>query len=360
VTHHVALIPGEGIGPEVIAAARGVVDATGVAIEWDVQIAGAAAFEREGTALPDRVVESVRQRGVALKGPLDTANRHGYRSPSIALRRALDLHTTVRPCRAPAGIAVPAPDADLVVVKMNHEDTYAGIEFARSSAAADRLRELIVAEGGPALASDTGFSLKPISAGEARRVIAAAFDYARTHGRRRVTAVHKASLMRESDGVFLATAREVAAMCPEVEFDDALVDAVCEQLVTRASGYDVMVMPRMYGDILSGIAAAVTGGLGVSPGVNLGPGCAVFEAAHGTAPRLAGRDVANPTAAILSGVMLLRRLGEEEAAARLDDAVADVIADGTALTYDLRPGRQPAGAASTSEFADAVVTALES
>ncbi len=357
-THAITLIPGEGIGPEVLGAARRAVDATGVSVDWDVQEAGAASFVREGSPLPTRLVESVRERGVALKGPFDTSTPHGYRSPSIALRRALDLHTTIRPCLALPGREVAAPEADLVVVKMNHEDVYAGIEFERSSESAAGLRKLVAASGGPRLAADTGFTLKPISFSEARRVADAGFRFAVAQGRARVTAVHKASLMRESDGVFLAAATAVAAEYPQIRFDDALVDAVCEQLVTRAIEFDVLLMPRMYGDIVSGITAAVVGGVGLAPGVNLGPGCAVFEAAHGTAPRLAGQDAANPSAAILSAAMMLRHLGEERAARRLNEAVASVAAAGETLTYDMRAGRERVGAATTSQFADAVVAAL--
>lgn len=356
-SHSVTLIPGEGIGPAVMGAARRTIDAAGVAVDWDVQIAGAAAFERQGTALPAALVESVRARGVALKGPLDTATPHGYRSPSIALRAALDLHTTIRPCRVWTSGAGSA-SVDLVIVKMNHEDAYAGIEFAPGSEAGDRLRELISGGGGPSLGADAGFTIKPISLTQAHRVAEAAFEFAATHARHRVTAVHKASLMRESDGVFLTAARRVAEGYAEIDFDDALVDAVCEQLVTRPHEFDVLLMPRMYGDIVSGIGAALIGSVGLAPGVNIGPDCAVFEPAHGTAPRLADAEVANPSAAILSGAMLLRHLDEGEAAGRLEAAIATVLDEGASVTYDLRPGRTRGGAVTTSEFTAAVIEAL--
>ena len=355
----ITLIPGDGIGPEVTEATRRALDAAGVAIDWDVQEAGTVAFEREGNPLPDRVVASVRERGVALKGPLSTPLGGGYRSPSVAMREALDLHSTIRPCRSLEGAPSAHPGTDIVVVKMNHEDLYAGIEYEAGTPDADRLRRLVEETAGAALADDAGISLKPISASGAERVIRQAFAYATEHGRRRVTAVHKASLMRSTDGLFLRVAQQVAEEFPDLTLDDALVDAVCEQLVGRPDTYDVLVLPRMYGDIVSGIAAAQIGGVGVSPGVNIGDRCAVFEAAHGSAPGHAGRNRANPMALMLSGAMLLRHLGEEDAAERLTEAVAVVVREGQTVTYDLKPGRALAQAAGTAEVADAVIAAME-
>lgn len=353
----VTVVPGDGIGPEVVDAARRVLDASGASIEWDVQEAGEVAVERGGRPLPERLVESVRRSGVAIKGPLATSAGAAFGSPSVALRAALDLHTTIRPCRALAGVPVPRPGADLVVVKMNQEDLYARIGFAAGDPATAELRDLVRRSTGCRLAEDTGASVRPLSASAARRVVGEAFEYARAHGRARVTAVHKAPLIPQTDGLFLEVAREVGAGYSDVAFDDALVDTVCERLISRPGAYDVLVMPRMYGDIVSGIGAALIGGPGMAPGVNVGHGRAVFEAAHGSAPRLAGRGRANPIALILTGVLLLRHLGRWEAADRVDAAVAAVVREGRTLTYDLEPA---AGPASTDEVAEAVIMALTS
>lgn len=351
----VTVVPGDGIGPEVTEAARQVLEATGVSIEWDVQTAGAAALEREGTPLPERVIESMRRNGVALKGPLAASTDSEYGSPSIAIREALGLHTTIRPCRALDGIRTPHPGLDLVIVKMNHEDLYAGIGFAQGSPSTAALGELILNSAGRRLAEDAGASIKPLSGSAARRVASEAFEYARAHGRPRVTVVHKAPLMPETDGLFLESAREVAKAYADVTLDDELVDTLCERLVRGPAAYDVLVMPRMYGDLISGVGAALIGGLGMAPGVNIGGGCAVFEATHGSAPRLAGRGRANPIALILSGALLLRHLGEPKAADRLEAAVATVVREGRTVTYDLEPAGPPA---STANVAEAVIGAL--
>lgn len=353
--HTVTVVPGDGIGPEVTEAARQVLEATGVSIEWDVQAAGASTLEREDTPLPERVIESVRRNGVALKGPLAASASSGHGSPSIALREALGLHATIRPCRALEGIRTPHPGLDLVIVKMNHEDLYAGIGFAQGSPSMAALGELILDSAGRRLADDTGASIKPLSASAARRVAAEAFEYARVHGRPHVTVVHKAPLMPETDGLFLECAREVARAYADVTLDDELVDTLCERLVRGPAAYDVLVMPRMYGDLVSGVGAALIGGLGMAPGFNIGGGCAVFEAAHGSAPRLAGSGRANPIALILSGALLLRHLGEAQAADRLEAAVAAVVREGRNVTYDLEPSGSPV---STAEVAEAVIGAL--
>ncbi|MGH2952428.1 MAG: isocitrate/isopropylmalate dehydrogenase family protein [Solirubrobacterales bacterium] len=355
--HTVTVVPGDGIGPEVVEAACRVIDASGARIEWEVQEAGAAALERHGNPLPEQVAESVRRRGVALKGPLTTSADRAYGSPNVALREALDLHTTIRPCRALEGVAPPRPGVDLVVVKMNHEDLYARIGFAHDRAVSGELRELIRQTGAAELTDDTGLSIKPLSQSGARRVIGEAFAYARAHGRSRVTVVHKASLMPETDGLFLEVAREVGDGYSDVAMDDELVDTVCERLVSKPESYDVLVTPRMYGDIVSGLGAALIGGPGMAPGVNIGEQCVVFEATHGSAPRLAGRGRANPIALIRSGAMLLDHLGEREAGERVEAAVGAVVREGRTVTYDLRP---PGGSASTDEVADAVIAALGS
>jgi isocitrate dehydrogenase (NAD+) len=354
-THRVTLIPGDGIGPEVCDAARRAVEAAGVAVEWDVQEFGAEAYLRDGPALVERVIASVRERGVALKGPTSTPSGSGFRSINIALRRDLDLYAGVRPCRALPGIATPFPQTDVVVVRMNTEDLYAGIEYGRHEDATTTLREIVAGTHGTDLPADTGISLKPLSRSGAVRVARAAFEYARANGRRRVTAVHKATVMRATDGLFLEACREVAAGYDDLEFDDRLVDNACAKLVMQPQDCDVLVMPMLYGDIVSDVAAGLVGGLGVAPGANLGDDAAVFEAVHGSAPRHAGHNRANPFALMLSGVMLLRHVGEAEAAARLEAAIADVTREGRTLTYDLARDAQPAA---TSEVADAVIEQL--
>jgi isocitrate dehydrogenase (NAD+) len=350
VPHRVTLIPGDGIGPEVCAAARLVLDATGIELDWDVQEAGAATFEREGSALPPSVLESIRERGVALKGP--TATGRDFRSANLSLREELDLYAGVRPVRGFAGVGGGRPALDLVIVRMNHEDLYAGIEYPAASDNAARLRSFVAETAGAALPTDAGVSLKPLSASGAERVARLAFDWAETHGRRRVTAVHKATVMRATDGAFLEAARAVAAEHPRIEFDDLLVDAFCAKLVRMPERFDVLLLPVLYGDIASDLAAALIGGLGLAPGANLGDRHAVFEAVHGTAPRHAGQGKVNPLALVLSGSMLLQRLGEAEAAERVERAVAEVLAEGRTLTYDL------GGSAGTTEVAEAVAARL--
>jgi isocitrate dehydrogenase (NAD+) len=353
--HRVTLIPGDGIGPEVCDAARRAIEATGVAIEWDLQEFGADAYRSEGQALLEHVIASVRERGVALKGPTATPSGAGFRSINIALRRELDLYAGVRPCRALLGVPTPFPQTDVVVVRMNGEDLYAGIEYTRDEDTTATLRDLVAATRGVELTADTGISLKPLSHAGSARVARAAFAYARANGRRRVTAVHKATVMRATDGLFLEACREVAADYPELEFDDRLVDNACAKLVMRPQECDVLVMPIMYGDIVSDVCAGLVGGLGVAPGANLGDDAAVFEAVHGSAPRHAGHDRANPFALMLSGAMMLRHLGETDAAARLEEAIGDVTREGRTLTYDLARDAEPAR---TSEVADAVVARL--
>ena len=350
------LIPGDGIGPEVVEATRRALAATGVDLEWEAHEVGAAVAERAGgDPVPPAVLDSIRRNGVALKGPISTPAGGGFRSANIALRRSLDLFVQVRPCRTYPGVPSRFPAVDLVVMRETTEDLYAGIELERGTAPARRLVGWLAGEG-HSIHPEAGISIKPISEEAARRVFRFAFDYARRNGRRKVSAVHKATVMKHTDGLFLAAARDVAAENPDVAFDDVLVDNLAGRLVQRPEEYDVLVMPNLYGDIVSDLAAGLIGGVGLAPGANYGPAAALFEPSHGTAPKHAGRNRANPMAAMLSGAMLLRHVGENAAADRLETAIADVIAEGRSVTYDLKGGDDPA--AGTSDVADAVVARL--
>ena len=356
--HRVTLIPGDGVGPELIEAARRSIEATGVAIEWDVQEAGAAVAEREGTPLPRRVLDSIRETGVALKGPLATPLGAGYRSVNVALRVELDLFAGVRPCRWYPGVRSRYEGVDLVVVRENTEGSYTGIEFEQGEPATAELIAFIERATGKHVREDSGLSVKAISVGASERIARYAFGHARTYGRRKVTAGHKANIMKFSDGLFLEATRRVAAEHPEVAFEDRIIDNLSMQLVQRPQDYDVLVLPNLYGDIVSDLCAGLAGGLGLAPSANVGDRCAVFEAVHGSAPAHAGTDRANPMALMLSGAMLLRHLGREEAGDRLEAAVAAVIADGRVVTYDLKPTRDDPTAARASEVAAAVVERL--
>jgi isocitrate dehydrogenase (NAD+) len=359
VAHRVTLIPGDGVGPEVIDAARYVLEATGVAFDWDRRDAGAERYEREGDdPLPAAVIESIRERGIALKGPTSTPTGQGFRSINLRLRDELDLFAGIRPCKAFDGVHSVRASVDVVIVRMNHEDLYAGIEYAHDTNDGAALREFIDRTQGRRLAEDAGLSIKPLSSSASERVIRYAFEYARAHGRRKVTAVHKATVMRHTDGLFLRTASAVCADYPDIEFEERLVDAMAAELVAHPERCDVLVLPVMYGDILSDLAAALVGGLGLAPGMNVGDRVAVFEAVHGTVPKHRGRDRVNPAAAILSGALMLRHIGEQDAAAQVEMAIGDVIREGSALTYDLQPSSRASRAAGTREFAEAVVAAL--
>jgi len=358
VAYRVTLIPGDGTGPELTEATRRVLEATGVELEWDVQQAGTDVMERYGgNPLPDHVLESIRRNGVALKGPITTPVGGGFRSVNVALRKSLDLYAQVRPCKTYPGVRTRFDDVDLVVIRENTEDLYAGIEFEEGTEAARDLIEWLTQRGGR-VRPDSGISIKPISITGTRRIVQFAFDYARRHGRRKVTAVHKANIMKFTDGLFLRVAREVAEENADIEFEDRIVDNMCMQLVQRPEEYDVLVCPNLYGDIVSDLCAGMIGGLGVAPGANFGEGVAVFEPTHGSAPKYAGLNKVNPTAQMLSGVMMLRHLGETEAADRLEGAIADVIAEGKSVTYDMKPTRDDPTAVGTSEVADAIVEKL--
>jgi isocitrate dehydrogenase (NAD+) len=358
--HRVVLIPGDGTGPELTEATRRVLEATGAELEWDVRDAGADVMEKHGgNPLPPDVLDAINEAGVALKGPITTPVGGGFRSVNVALRKELDMYAQVRPCKSYAGVRSRFDDVDLIIVRENTEDLYAGIEYEQGTPEAAELIEWIEAQGGRLRHNDAGISIKPISVTGTRRIFEFAFDYARRNGRRKVTAVHKANIMKFTDGLWLHVAREVAAENPDVEFDDRIVDNMCMQLVQRPEEYDVLVLPNLYGDVLSDLAAGMIGGLGVAPGGNYGETVAVFEPTHGSAPKYAGQNKVNPIAQMLSGVLMLRHLDEREAADRLEGAIAAVIAEGKSVTYDMKPNRDDPTAVGTSEVADAVIEKLE-
>src|ERR687897_3665459 len=328
-SHRVTLIPGDGIGPELAEATRRVLDATGIGFEWEVVDAGESVMAEHGTPLPDHVLDSIRRNKVALKGPITTPVGEGFRSVNVTLRQALNLYANLRPARSMKGLDTRYEDVDLVIVRENTEDLYAGIEHM--------------------VGRDAAESIKIITREASERIARYAFDYAVANGRRKVTAVHKANIMKLSDGLFLESCRNVAAEYEgRVEFEDRIVDNMCMQLVQKPDLYDVLVLPNLYGDIVSDLAAGLVGGLGVAPGANIGTEAAVFEPVHGSAPKYAGQNKANPTALILSGALMLRHLGETGAAVQVENALRDVIAEGRTVTYDL------GGSAGTREFADAV------
>ena len=357
--YNITLIPGDGIGPEVVEATRRVLEATGVPFNWDVQEAGADVIPKYGTPLPDSVLDSIRRNKVALKGPLTTPVGTGFRSVNVALRKELELYANLRPARSYKGVRSRYENVDLVVVRENMEDLYAGVEFPQGAPETLRLIETIHELGRPRLRPDSAISIKAISLFGSRRIVKFAFEYARRHGRKKVTAVHKANIMKDTDGLFLAVAREVAQEYPDLEFEDRIVDNMAMQLVQKPELYDVLVMPNLYGDILSDLCAGLVGGLGVAPGANLGDEYAVFEPVHGSAPKYAGLNKANPTATMLSGVMMLHHLGEHEAARRMEQAIAEVIAEGRYVTYDLKPRPDDPTAVGTSVMADAIITRLK-
>ncbi|MEM4201852.1 MAG: isocitrate/isopropylmalate dehydrogenase family protein [Candidatus Hadarchaeum sp.] len=356
--HVVTLIYGDGVGPEVITAARRCIEATGARIKWEIVEAGAEVIPKYGTPLPEKVLESIKRNGVAFKGPITTPVGSGFRSVNVALRKELDLYACLRPCKWYPGVRSRYIGVDLVVVRENTEDLYAGIEYEPRKPETEEFIRFVRERKKAVIREGSGISLKPISPAASERIVRFAFNYARRNGRKKVTAVHKANIMKFSDGVFLETARRVAAEFPEIAFEDRIVDNMCMQLVQKPELYDVIVAPNLYGDILSDLCAGLVGGLGVAPGANIGDQVAVFEPTHGSAPKYAGKNKVNPTAAVLSGVMLLRYLGELEAARRLEEAVASVIKEGKRVTYDLKPDPEDPTAVGTSEMADAIIEAL--
>jgi isocitrate dehydrogenase (NAD+) len=356
-SHRVTLIPGDGTGPELVAQARRAIEATGVSIEWETVEAGADIMDKYGTPLPDGVIESIERTRVALKGPVTTPIGTGFRSVNVALRQRLNLYACVRPCKYYPGIRSFYRDVDLVVVRENTEDLYAGVEFDLGSGEARRI--IAMSEG--KIRPDSAISIKPISEIASRRIVKFAFDYAVENGRHKVTAVAKANIMKFTDGLFFRVAREVAADYEgKVEYEERLIDNMCMQLVQKPELYDVLVLPNLYGDIVSDLAAGLVGGLGVAPGANVGDAAVVFEAIHGSAPKYKGLNRVNPTALILCGVLMLRHLGETDAAQRLEAATAAVIAEGKSVTYDLKPRRDDPTAVGTREMTDAIIEKMGS
>ncbi len=356
--HTITLIPGDGTGPEVVEAARRALEATGVEFQWEVVNAGASALEKEGSLLPERLFASIRKNKVALKGPTTTPVGTGFRSVNVALRKTLDLYACLRPCRSYPGIPSRYENVDIIIVRENTEDLYAGFEFAEGTPEAEKLLSFISKSIGETARKDSGISLKLISETASRRIAKFAFEYARTNGRKKVSVVHKANIMKFSDGLFLNVVRDVARAYPDIEFEDRIVDNLCAQLVQRPHQFDVLVLPNLYGDIVSDLCAGLVGGLGVAPGANIGDEIAIFEPTHGSAPKYTGLNKVNPTAMILSGVMMLRYINEKVAADRLEAAVAEVIAEGKSVTYDLKPGRDATTAVGTSEMTDAIIAKL--
>ncbi len=356
--HKVTLIPGDGVGPEISEATRRVLEATGVRFDWELAYAGADVIAKYGTPLPDAVIESIRKNKVAIKGPVTTPVGTGFRSVNVALRKALDLYACIRPCKTYTGAPTPFRDVDIVIVRENTEDLYAGIEFEAGTAEAKDLIKFINKKKGDVIRGDAGLSIKMITESGSRRIVRYAFDYARHYRRKKVTATQKANIMKYSDGLFLSVAREVARDYPDVQFQEALIDNLCMQLVRRPQEYDVIVAPNLYGDIISDLCAGLVGGLGLAPGANIGEGVALFEPTHGSAPKYTGQNRVNPMAMMLSGVLLLRHLGEATAADRLEAAIAAVIKEGKAVTYDIKPRRDDPTAVGTSQVADAVIKKL--
>lgn len=338
-SYTVTLIPGDGIGPEVSEAMRRVVDATGVRIDWDVQEAGEKVIAQYGTPLPDHVLESIRRNRVGIKGPITTPVGKGFRSVNVSIRKALDLYANVRPAKSVPGVASRYEDVDLVVVRENTEGMYVGIEH-----------DVIPGEAAEAV--------RIITRKASERVVRYAFEYARANGRKQVTAVHKGNILKITDGLFMRTAEAVAAEYPEIAFNDRIVDNLCMQLVQRPHEYDVLVLTNLFGDIVSDLCSGLVGGLGVTPGANMGDGIAVFEPVHGSAPKYTGQNKVNPTATIRSGALMLRFLGEADAAERVERAVAEVIRQGQQVTYDLKPHRDNPTAVGTREMADAIIAAM--
>jgi isocitrate dehydrogenase (NAD+) len=356
--HRVTLIPGDGTGPELTEATRRVLEATGVAFDWDVRQAGVDVMETAGTPLPPETLESIKRSRVALKGPITTPIGTGFRSVNVALRHELGLYACVRPCKSYRGVRSRYDNVDIVIVRENTEDLYAGIEYESGSAEAAKVIQMLNGMQAKQIIPSSGISVKPISPEGSERIIRYAFGYARANGRRRVSCITKANIMKFTDGLFLSVFREVAKDYPDLEPWETLVDALCMGLVQRPEEYDVLVLPNLYGDIVSDLTAGLVGGLGVAPGANIGSEAAVFEATHGSAPKYTGQNKVNPTAMILSGKLMLEHLDERDAAARLERAVATVIAEGARVTYDLKPTRDDPSAVGTSEYADAIIDAL--
>lgn len=355
---NVTLVTGDGIGPEIAEATRRCIDATGADITWDMAEAGVDVMEREGTPLPEATVESIRRDGVALKAPITTPVGTGFRSINVHLRQSFELYACLRPCKSYKGVRSRYADIDLVVVRENTEDLYAGIEYEKGEDETLELIDWLNKHNKRVIGADAGVSIKPISVKGTDRIVRFAFDYARKMGRKKVTSVHKANIMKYSDGLWLDVSREVAKDYPDIEFEDRIVDNMCMQLIQKPELYDVIVLPNLYGDIISDLCAGLVGGLGVAPGANIGEKAAIFEATHGSAPKYKGQNKVNPTALILSGVLMLRHLGKKAEADKLENAVAAVIAEGKDVTYDMKPDRNDPTAVGTREMADAIIAKM--
>jgi len=354
--HTVTLIPGDGIGPEITEAARLCVEATGVPIKWDIVEAGASAMEKYGTPLPSLVIESIKKNKVAWKGPITTPVGKGFRSVNVKLRKLLNLYICLRPYKYYPGVKSKFNNVNIVVVRENTEDLYAGIEFEEGKLETKEFIDFVKEKSGVKIAEDSGISIKPISISASRKIVKAAFEYALNNNRKKVTAVHKANIMKFSDGLFSKVAKDVALdYRGKIEFEERLVDNMCMQLVQKPQNYDVLVLPNLYGDIISDLCAGLVGGLGMAPGANIGDKYAIFEPTHGSAPKYRGMNKVNPTGMILSGVMMLKWLGEKEAATRLENAVAAVIREGKKLTYDFKPTPDDPTAVGTREMGEAIL-----
>jgi isocitrate dehydrogenase (NAD+) len=357
--HPVTLIRGDGTGPELAAVTKEVLDATGVGFDWREVDAGVDVMEQRGTPLPDDVLASIRETKTCIKAPITTPVGTGFRSVNVALRKEFDLYACVRPCKTYPGVRSRYAGIDLVIFRENTEDLYAGIEFEMGQAKTKDLIAKIQELSGAKIRPDSGISIKPISVSGTERIVKAAFEYAVKHGRKKVTAVHKSNIMKYTDGLYLATARKVAERYPQIAFDDRIVDNMCMQLVQKPEDYDVLVLPNLYGDILSDLCAGLIGGLGIAPGMNLGDGgIAIFEATHGSAPKYKGLNKVNPTAMLLSGALMLDYLGEAESAKRLEGAIAKVIREGKSVTYDMKADRNDKTAVGTREMGQAVIRAF--
>ena len=357
--HRIAVIPGDGIGPEIVDATIRVLEATGVAFDWDYREAGLDAAEKYGSVLPEEVLDSVRANKVAIKGPITTPRGGGFRSVNVALRKMLDLYACLRPAKSYPGVRSRYQNIDLVIVRENHEDLYAGVEFEKGDPAIQKIGELTDAAGMGHIREDAGLSLKIISERGTTRVARFAFEYARKYGRKKVTVVAKDNILKFTDGLFFATARHVAEGYSDIEYQEVLVDNMAMQLVQKPENYDVLLLPNLYGDVLSDLCAGLVGGLGVAPGANLGDEIALFEPVHGSAPKYAGQNKVNPMALMLSGVMMLRHIAETDAADRMEHALAAVIAEGKSVTYDMKPSPDDPTAVGTSQVADAVIEKMK-
>jgi isocitrate dehydrogenase (NAD+) len=356
---NITLIAGDGVGPEIVEAARRCIDATGAGIKWEEAEAGTDVLERLGTVLPDATIESVKRNGVALKGPITTPVGKGYRSVNVYLRQTLDLYACLRPCKSYKGVRSKYSDIDLVIVRENTEDLYAGIEFQKGNDDTAEIIDWLNKHSSRKINKDSGVSIKPISIKATERIVRFAFDYACKNGRKKVTSVHKANIMKFTDGLWLEVSREVAKQYPDIEFEDRIVDNMCMQLVQKPELYDVIVLPNLYGDIVSDLCAGLVGGLGVAPGANIGEKTAIFEATHGSAPKYKGQNKVNPTALILSGALMLRHLGKTKEADKLENAVAAVIAEGKYVTYDMKENRDDPTAVGTKEMTDAIIRKIK-